>query len=242
MREYFTRVEDGQEVAIEVAMNAFAFSEKFTWLFSVFIKFDARDETQSGYEDFLETKEALRIALEHDEKAKFVGMRVVDGWSELYFYANSAKSLEMLTTKMLRDTGYLYESSVVKDTKWDFHYKNLMPTERELCHIESQKIIEMLEEEGDDLESVRSVEHYLSFELPTQKERFINTLNLEGFRFKDEISSEEFEHGVALVKEHNVTPQEVTKVLDELFNAVKKLQGYYEGWSTVLLPKENSQR
>ena len=239
MREFFKRTEeDNTEVYIETDMSAYGYSERYAWLFSVFIKFDEKETTQNDFEEFLETKEALIIAIEHDEKAKYVGSRVVDGWNEIYFYADDSKLLNITVTKILSNSGYIYESSVVKDTKWDFHYKHLIPSELELAHIQSEKIIFLLEEEGDVLETPRVVEHYISFQTPTQKNKFINTLQLDGFSFKDEISSEDFEHGVALIKEHKVTREEVTKVVEELFEAVKKEQGYYEGWSTVLVDKD----
>ena len=234
MREFFIRVDEGELVSIEVDLNAYGFSSNNPWLFSIFIKFNAQDEQISGYEEYLETKESIIIALEHEEKAKFVGGRIVDGWSELYFYAKDSKDLENTVTAMLRKTNYIYECSVVKDTKWDFHHKNLAPSELELCHIESEKIIFMLQEEDDDLSVVRPVEHYVSFELPTQKNRFINTLDLEGYTLKDEISSDEFEHGIALVKEHSITSEVVKEEVTKLFEAIKKNQGYYEGWSTIL--------
>jgi len=234
MREYFTRIEDGSTVNIEIDLNAFAYSSNNPWLFSVFIKFDAATDKEMGFEEFLETKEALIITLEHEEKTKYVGSRIVDGWSELYFYSKDSKDLESVVSKILKSSNYLYESSVVRDTKWDFHHKNLTPSELELCHIESEKIIFMLEEEEDDLSVVRPVEHYISFEMPTQKNRFINTLELEGFTLKDEISSEEFEHGIALVKEHNVQSETVREEVTKLFEVIKKSQGFYEGWSTVL--------
>jgi regulator of RNase E activity RraB len=238
MREIFTRLEDGSIVYIEVDMNAYAYIKKFSWLFSVFVKFDALDETNAGFEEFLETKESLIIALEHNDTAKYVGMRVVDGWSELYFYSDDSKELDSIVAKMLKPSSYIYESSVVKDSKWDFHYKNIFPTELELCHIESEKIIFLLQEENENLEIARDVEHYVSFDVPTQKNRFINTLTLEGFSVKDEIDSEEFANGVALVKNHAVTSEEVRKVVEELFAVLKKSQGYYEGWSTTLVNPE----
>lgn len=234
MRENFTRIEDGQSVHVEVDINAFAYSQKYQWLFSVFVKFDEIDDGSQGYEEFLETKEALIIALEHDEAAKFVGIRIVEGWSEFYFYALSSKGLDSIVTKILKGSNYVYESNVVKDSKWDFYQRNLYPSELEFCHIESEKIIFLLKEEEDDLSVVREVEHYASFETPTQKERFLKKLHVEGFHYKDDISSEEFENGVALVKEHAVNSDEVQKVVSELFEAIKKEGGYYEGWSTVL--------
>ncbi|MEA1983493.1 MAG: DUF695 domain-containing protein [Campylobacterota bacterium] len=234
MRDFFQRLEDDTLISIEVDMNAFGFSSNNPWLFSVFIKFDGADEQIAGYEEFLETKEALIIALENENRVKYVGTRIVDGWSEIYFYAQDSKSLDTTVAQILKPSNYVYESSVVRDAKWDFHHKNLVPTELEECHIQSEKIIFMLEEEDDDLEVVRTVEHYLSFEVPTQKNRFLNTLELEGYAFKDEISSDEFENGVALVKEHNVTSETIRLEVSKLFEAVKACQGFYEGWSTTL--------
>jgi len=234
MREYFTRIEEETPVSIEVATHAYAFSSDNPWLLSVFVKFDGCNEQIEGFEEFLETKEALIIALEHNDKAKYVGSRMVDGWSEIYFYAKDSKDLEAIASKILQPTQYIYESSVIKDTKWDFHYKNLVPSELEQCHIQSEKIIFMLEEEDDDLEVVRPVEHYISFELPTQKNRFLNTLSLEGFTLKDEIDAQEFENGIALVKEHSVTSHVVKEEVEKLFLELKKCQGEYEGWSTIL--------
>ena len=234
MREFFIRVVEKELVSIEVDINAYGYSSNNPWLFSIFIKFNAQDEQIAGYEDFLETKESIIIALEHNEKAKYVGSRIVDGWSEIYFYAKDSKELDNVATDMLKNTTYVYECSVVKDTKWDFHYKNLAPTEIELCHIESEKIIFMLEEEGEDLSIIRPVEHYISFELPTQKNRFLNTLEIEGYTLKDEISNEEFANGIALVKEHAVSSEIIKDEVEKLFLEIKKSQGYYEGWSTTL--------
>lgn len=238
MREIFNRVEDNSEVVIEVNIEATDAKEMNPWLFSTFVKYDNLDETKEGYEEFLETKESLIIALEHQDRAIYVGTRVIDGWNEFYFYAYDSKKLDSIVSKILTPSNYVYESNVVRDTKWDFYETQLFPTELEFCHIQSAKIIFLLEEEDEDLTIQRDVEHYVSFETPTQKNRFINTLDIEGFIFKDEISSEEFEHGVALVKKHAVIEKEVKKVVDELFAKVKENNGYYEGWSTTLVQGE----
>ncbi len=240
MRDFFKRVdEEGNEIYIESDTSAYGYSERYSWLFSVFIKFDDKKNSKEQFEEFLETKEALIIAIEHEGNAKYVGSRIVDGWNELYFYAEDSKSLNPLVSKMLSESGYVYESSVVKDSKWDFHYKNLVPSELEAAHIQSEKIVFLLQEEGDDITIPRVVEHYVSFATPTQKERFLETLSLEGFQFKDEISSEDFENGVALVKNHALDEEEIKRVVEDLFEAVKKEQGYYEGWSTTLAVEDD---
>ena len=240
MREIFKRIDDNTTYNIEVDVSAGEYKEDFPWLFSVFVKYDGIDDSSQAYEEFLETKESLIIAIEYEDKAKYFGSRVVDGWSEFYFCASSSKDLNSMVTAILKDTGFVFESNIVKDKKWGFYELQLFPTELEFVHIQSAKIIFLLEEEGDDLNIARDVEHYISFETPTQKNRFLNTLEVDGFEFKDDISSDDFEHGIALVKNHSVTQEEVKKNIDELFAKVKEEQGYYEGWSTTLIDGEKS--
>ena len=235
MRENFQRVEDGESVHIEVNFEVEDFKDAYPWLLSIFVKYDGLDETQEGYEEFLETKESLIIALEHSDRAVYVGGRVVDGWSELYFYSYDSKRLDPTLKKILAPSNYVYETNIVRDTRWGFYEKQLLPTDLEVCHIESTKIIFLLKEEEDDLTQAREVEHYLSFETPTQKNRFINTLELEGFEYKDEISSEEFDHGIVVVRTHTLIEDEVKENVEKLFTFVKSVGGFYEGWSTTLV-------
>ncbi|MDD2653318.1 MAG: DUF695 domain-containing protein [Sulfurimonas sp.] len=239
MREIFSRVEENSVVAIETEVDLECDKKSFPWLLSVFIKAIGSNEGFDALETFLETKESLILALEHNGSAFYVGSREHDGWRELYFYVKSAKNLETVVTKMLSQSGCKFESSIVKDAKWDFYHKNLYPTELEFHHIESDKIIALLEEEGDMLKASREVEHYVSFDTQTQKERFSQNVLESGFAFKDDISSEEFEYGVAVVKNHPVTKEAVAKVVQELYELLKKEHGYYEGWSTVLVDTQS---
>ena len=239
MRENFQRVQDGETISIEVDLDAVECKSDCPWLFSTFIKFDVSDKNLEGYEEFLETKESLIIALAYEDRARYVGSRVVDGWSELYFYATSSKELNSMVSAILSPANYIYESNVVRDTKWDFYLSQLSPSELEYHHIISAKIINQLKEEGDSLETQREVEHYVSFETPTQKNRFVNNLNLDGFVYKDDVDSDDFEHGVAFVKKHSITYDEMKKVVEELYVEIKKERGFYEGWSTILVEDKN---
>ncbi|MBU0720104.1 DUF695 domain-containing protein [bacterium] len=238
MREVFQREEETL-VNIETVMDAEDFQSTNPWLFSVFIKYDANVLNEDYYE-FLETKESLIISLEHNKYAKYAGSRTVDGWTELYFYAKDSKQLDLTVAKFLGESGYVFESNVVRDTKWDFYKAQLLPSDLEAHHIQSAKIIFLLAEEGDTLIHPREVEHYIVFDTPTQKDRFIESVQELGFAFKDDLSTEDFEHGVAVVKTSNVTYDEVKKMVEELLVLVKNQKAYYEGWSTVLVLEEDT--
>ena len=236
MREVFSRVEDGQEVNIEVCLDAKEHKETSSWIFSVFIKFDSLND---DLEEFFETKESLIIALEHENRANYVGNRLVGDWSEVYFYAEDSKQLDAITAKMLKPTKYMYESNVARDKEWEFFDFNIFPTDLELCLMQSQHIISLMQEEGDDKSIVREVEHYSSFDTLTQKTRFVENALTCGFVFKDDISSDELEYGVALTKEHSLDEDELRKVISPLLDFIKEEHGEYELWSTTLADSTN---
>ena len=120
MREIFKRIDDNTTYNIEVDVSAGEYKEDFPWLFSVFVKYDGIDDSSQAYEEFLETKESLIIAIEYEDKAKYFGSRVVDGWSEFYFCASSSKDLNSMVTAMLKDTGFVFESTLLKIKNGDF--------------------------------------------------------------------------------------------------------------------------
>jgi regulator of RNase E activity RraB len=138
----------------------------------------------------------------------------------------------------LQGIGYKCEGGVVKDTKWDFYRGNLEPNEQQYFMIESQKIVDMLQEEGDDISKDREVEHYIMFDTKTKMQRFVESSKELGFEFKDEISSDECEYGVALSKVHNLEYKTLNEVIKKLNDISSKEHGSYELWSTTLVESD----
>ncbi len=233
MREVFRTDEDGIDVEVELEIDAM--QREFPWLFSLFIKYDFKSKDEDAQEEFLEMKESIILTLEKNSLVKYVGMRDIDGWIELYFYALNSKNLLHSIKKFLEQNKLIFEHGVVRDTKWDFYTANLMPNELEYCFMESSKIVELLKEEGDIQSELREVEHYAMFDTDSQKQRFIDSMLTEGFVFKDDISTDECSHGVALVKIHNLEEESLRKVISQLFDGAKKEHGFYELWSTTLV-------
>ncbi len=236
MRELFVSADE--KIDIEVELDIDEGEKTFSWLFSLFINFDLEKKSQEEIEVFLEMKESIILILEKNSMVKYVGQRIIDSWVELYFYSLNSKNLQKSIIKYLSESSLQFESGVVRDTKWDFYTANLMPNELEYCFMESQKIINLLEEEGDNIDISREVEHYAMFETSTQKQRFIDSAIENGFKFKDDLSTDECEHGVALTKVHNLQTDTLNIVIKELHDRVKIERGYYELWSTVLVEAE----
>ena len=88
--------------------------------------------------------------------------------------------------------------------------------------------------EGDNLAQSREVEHYVSFDTASQKERFLKGIEKIGFRYKDDIDNKELEHAVAIVKEHALDQDSLVETISALLELVKKDHGRYELWSATI--------
>ena len=217
---------------IEVNIGEIRNKNELEYLISVFVKFDALHEEIDAVEEFLELKEELIDTLSQD--AVYIGMRIQDGWCEFYFYSKESKGVEQKVAAIFGQSGYVYETSITKDNKWKFYYKNLFPTDLEMFLIYSKKIVLQMIGEGDDLSKAREVEHYVSFDTASQKERFLKEVESIGFRFKDDVDNKELAHAVAIAKEHALDQDSLEKNIDALLKSIKKNHGRYELWSAPL--------
>ncbi|SFV49818.1 Putative cytoplasmic protein [hydrothermal vent metagenome] len=217
---------------IEVNLGEIRNISELEYLISVFVKFDALKEDNEKVEEFLDFKESVIDMLQ--DEAVYIGMRVIDGWSEFYFYSKESKGIEQKVASIFRESGYAYEISITKDSRWDFYYNNLFPTDLEMYLIYSKKSVLQMMAEGDDLLKPREVEHYVSFDTESQKDRFVSEVEKIGFAYKDEIDSKELPHAVALAKVHALDQDSLEKNIGELLKLIKKDHGHYELWSAPL--------
>ena len=221
------------EAFIEVNLGDIRNETELVYLVSVFVKFNALHEEIERVEKFLDFKERIIDALK--DEAVYIGMRVVDGWSEFYFYSKESKGIEQKIGSIFSNSGYLYEVSITRDTKWNFYYKNLFPSDLEMYLIYSKKIVLQMMAEGDTLVTPREVEHYVSFDTQSQKERFLRSIDEIGFVYKDDVDNRELAHAVAITKEHALDQDSLSRNISDLLTLIKKDHGHYELWSAPLV-------
>lgn len=239
---YIYQNEDDIAVRTETDLSLFdeAPQNKRPWLAWVFIKMQSRDE--NGW--CLEHEGDLLYRLQSDviaelkEKLDAVnsGIRMQDGWLELFFYLPGSKKFDNVIRGLFTNyKGYAYETGASRDEHWQHFINEIYPNPLMEQQITSRHIISELEEEGDTLESEREVEHYLFSQTRAQCDRIVKALEQQGFGFKERVESDgEFAHGAVVTKVHDVTEATLMKETTLLFNAVNDENSIYEGWSTTL--------
>ena len=94
------------------------------------------DEPQG--ERFTAFREDLENTLTESLNAVFAGTFTKDGWVEFYFYADSAKRFENLTSEVLaRHGNYPYERGSSRDSKWEMYLERLYPDGYALLRIQT---------------------------------------------------------------------------------------------------------
>ncbi len=242
MLDYYTFIDDERAVKAEADLSLVetAPQQQRSWLGWIFIKIKSPDEIQWCSEHECDTLLDIQQRQSHmiEEKLNGVlaGVKMQEGWKELYFYLPTAKKFENRASEVMRSfEGYAYETGSAKDAKWDKYRRELYPDALMAQQIESRYIISELEEAGDDLEQERRVEHYLFFQTAAQADRCGEYLDEKGFSLKENVErDDEYAHGIVMTKEHAVNEETLMQETLHLFEAADKEHGAYEGWSTVL--------
>jgi len=203
------------------------YEEKYTLLYA-FIKFDGDDEELLEIEQKLLTQ-ATKLKLD------YVGWRRIDGWVEFYFYGEQAKGFENALNEALKPK-YQFESGNRKDKKYETYYKLLMPNTQEYHNLQSEEIIADLEEAGDTLEEEHRIEYHAVFMTSSQRKRFIENIEEDGFSFLndflDEKAEDDFVYGVVFTKLSPVSIELLNEQTKIIFPSLEKEHGRYEGWGT----------
>lgn len=234
MIEYYELLDDENipyrcDVALELIDGAP--QKERPWLLWLFVKADGFSEPLEAF-----TRD-LSSALETSLDAQFAGRVIKDGWTELYYYAPSAKRFENISSDIMNaHGGFAYERGSSKDTKWDMYINNLYPDPYGLLSIQNRHTIVSLIEAGDDLTIPREVEHYLFFQTKTSMERAVSGLNSHGYEVKEYVNDDEsdYGYGVVLIKTESIIPESIEETTTSLYKSAIQEHGIYEGWSTVL--------
>ncbi len=241
--EYYTYTnEDGKAVKTETDLGLLDedLQEYRPWLGWVFIKIHSPDEagwcSTPECDLLLGLQNDLTGLLKEQRDAINSGVRMQDGWLELFFYLPTAKKFANTAAEVMRGYGkYSFETGTSKDANWNHYRRELYPDALMLQQIKSRIIIDELLAAGDDLSQPREVEHYLFCQTEAQIGRVAEALSASGFVLKEMIDQEgEFSYGVILRKSHELSEKSLMELTRGLQEAVQSEHGIYEGWSTTL--------
>jgi len=238
---YRTKNEADAPVTVEANLDFEPQGDDTVWMLWAFAPLKSFDEARGtcgeAERETLDTiKTTLGDALELRNGALYAGMRLQEGWAELYYYAAWSKGAERQFRDTFKRHGYAQiEYGASRDTHHAFYHDALYPDPFEYQQAKSAEIIAELAAAGDDLARERPVEHYLFFQTRTAMQRAAVSLAAEGVRIETDLEEEgEYPHGLLYECTHACTPEALETVTMPLIETVLEAHGVYVGWSTGL--------
>ena len=236
---YSTLNEEQRPVTIEANLDFDPQSDDMVWMLWAFAPLKEADEaggcSAPEWERLAAIEAALTDRLELRNGALYAGIRLQEGWAEIYYYAAWSKGAEQQFRDVFKQFGYeRIEYGTSRDAHQAFYRETLYPDAHELQQARSREIIGELAEAGDDLTVPRAVEHYLFFQTATAMRRAAARLAETG-RVETGLEDEgRFPHGLSLTREHACTEAVLSEITAPLIALAEQEHGFYMGWSTTL--------
>ncbi|MGA4719842.1 DUF695 domain-containing protein [Fictibacillus nanhaiensis] len=220
---------------------------KYKWLFTV--KLIVKSPTELGFPD--EREDELMGELEYDLMEKLneediiqVGRLTTNGTREFFYYAKKEKQvkiIDQLALAIFDKSGYQTEiSNLEEEEPWSFYYEFLYPNEYHLQQMGNRDLVELLEQENDDLEHPREIQHWIEFQTLKDLNAFEQDIHKEGFKTV-ELEVEKNEEGtfnITISREDSVDYDMIDAVTYLIIETAQKYNGEYDGWESPVVLKK----
>jgi uncharacterized protein (TIGR01619 family) len=207
---------------------------------SVFMKLPREDGLSSQWEfDVLcaiDDRLTAMMAAKFD--AILCGRITTDGRREFYYYGAHSNQLQAEVENAIghfRD--YEVDCGWKADPEWKQYLDVLYPSDEDRQRMKNRKVLDLLEQKHDTLNTPRDVSHWIYFRTEKDREDFrADVLPLE-YRIQSEPTSGMggFSFGLCIVRFQSVKAAELDDAVIELFRLAKKYSGDYDGWETEVV-------
>jgi regulator of RNase E activity RraB len=240
---YFCNVNDKlASIRLDLAIRSTVPDPVRLWLLWVWVYFkQPRPDGLSSREEFdrlSSLEETLQAAVEKQCDGILSGCITTSERREFYFYGSTPEGFEETVNQSVGlSHGYKFDCDKQQDPGWTQYLNVLYPSEEQRELIENRKLLDVLQQQGDNLEAARDVHHWASFQNQTDRETFRDAIQVLGYRIESENEnpSGEFRYGICIMRRQEMTSDAVDAAVIELFRASKSAHGQYEGWECQVI-------
>lgn len=166
----------------------------------------------------------------------YVGRNTNDGTRDFFFYTDSLTQLEAaLSVVIQKFSDYEFETGGRDDENWGVYQDFLHPKPLDYQRIQSRRVCETLQNEGDDLTQSREIDHRVYFKKKADLKTYSKFVSELNFKITGTGRRK------PLVGEHYVDfkrsdiPSQIDDVVDELYLKSVELNGDYDGWGCTVV-------
>ena len=182
------------------------------------------------------------------DKDILVAVLTVQGEVTWYFYSQAPEALqERLSATWDTSMGYTYQVECSEDKQWNFFLKGLYPNIYEKQTIYNREILSACQENEDQVEVPRPIEHWLYFDTEQDMLSAIEKAAALGFTVysSEKVVPEEGKEvqedlGYCLILSKENTPIDIDGDTWDLIDIALDTHGGYDGWETILVTEKTN--
>jgi hypothetical protein len=165
----------------------------------------------------------------------YVGrLRNDDAW-QLTFYGSEEAEQTLATLIEQVDLGArTVEVGSTGDAEWSYYDEFLVPDPERRQWIHNRRLVETLEEHGDNLATPRRVDHWAYFPTAATRDGFVADARDQGFVLEGASRGLDLQlpFGANIQRDGSVDLDEIHEVVMSLVELAERHGGYYDGWET----------
>ena len=182
------------------------------------------------------------------DKDILVAVLTMRGEVTWYFYSQAPEALqERLSATWDSSMGYTYQVDCSEDKQWNFFLKGLYPNIYEKQTIYNREILYACQENEDQVEVPRPIEHWLYFDTEQDMLSAIEKAAALGFTVysSEKVVPEEGKEvqedlGYCLILSKENTPIDIDGDTWDLIDIALDTHGNYDGWETILVKEKTN--
>ena len=182
------------------------------------------------------------------DKDILVAVLTARGEVTWYFYSQAPEALqERLSATWDSSMGYTYQVECSEDKPWNFFLKGLYPNIYEKQTIYNREILFACQENDDQVEVLRPIEHWLYFDTEQDMLSAIEKAAALGFTVysSEKVVPEEGKEvqedlGYCLILSKENTPIDIDGDTWDLIDIALDTHGGYDGWETILVKEKSN--
>ena len=182
------------------------------------------------------------------DKDILVAVLTARGEVTWYFYSKAPEALqERLSATWDSSMGYTYQVECSEDKPWNFFLKGLYPNIYEKQTIYNREILSACQENDDQVEVPRPIEHWLYFDTEQDMLTAIEKAAALGFTVysSEKVVPEEGKEvqedlGYCLILSKENTPIDIDGDTWDLIDIALDTHGGYDGWETILVKEKSN--
>ena len=242
---YFCKVDD-TPACIRINLGLAPLAPVQTLPFFAYVTITINNPDPNGFvspeefEHITTLENTLVTALTQNGAATFAGCCTADGNRDFIFFVQSNENWdEKVDAALAQFIDYSYETSIYEDPAWNGYFEFLYPSDEDMQIIENRKQLEEMQQEGDNLDAPRMIDHCFNVYSQDDVEALVAKTAALGFAVESVLQPQDGtatdDAGATLVTVRRVnTPNEMNTVTLTLVELAADCDADYIGWGGPL--------